>query len=603
MSLLLDALKRAEDAKRAKAEAAAGTSQPIADGNSPPAAESAPLHASPVAASATPAPAPISAVAPAEIASDSTEPGPWFPLLSLEVVESRGVDPVSLSELTLESARTPSPSDGADGGTPPMAMEALLASKLGVGVAKQARQLPGQSSAATAAFRAARTASVPAELVLPAADMPALALYAIESDLRAATAGPHVTATAPANPALDSSNREAIKNAFAVKQSVKPGIGAKAKWALPLIGVLLAGLGAGGWYVWNEMNRFARPGVARSPAPTPAAAVALTPAPAALPQAAPHAAPAQPAAPQAAPAQAGAANQQALTTAAAKPAATGPAPEVDAPLPPLLPPPATQVREARAPTIAKVEPMTPREAIARRIEALPASGADATTRVKLALAKPTSAPQISPALSAGYAALAAGDYALAKRRYAEAISANANSADAHLGFATAAARDGESADFALAIRHYQRVLEIDPRNSTASAALIVLGGGPGAASSGAPRSVAAQEAALRMLVSQDPNAANAHFLLGNLFAENRRWREAQQAFFEAARLQPQNADYSYNLAVSLDHLGQGAAAADFYKRARAATSKGQFDTAAVDRRIAALSSKPNATNSGGTGSR
>ena len=600
MSLLLDALKRAEDAKRAKAEAAAGTSQPIADGNSPPAAESAPPHASPVAASATPppAPAPVSAVAPAEIASDSPEPGPWFPLLSLEVVESRGVDPVSLSGLTPESARTPSPSDGADGGTPPMAMEALLASKLGVAVAKQARQLPGQSSAATAAFRAARTASVPAGLVLPAADMPALALYAIESDLRAGTAGPHVTAAASTNPALDSSNREAIKNAFAVKQSVKPGIGSKAKWALPLIGVLLAGLGAGGWYVWNEMNRFARPGVARSPAPTPAALVALTPAPAALPQAAPQAAPAQPA-----PVQAGAANQQALTTAAAKTAATGPALEVDAPLPPLLPPPATQVREARAPKIAKIEPMTPREAIARRIEALPASGADATTRVKLALAKPTSAPQISPALSAGYAALAAGDYALAKRRYAEAISANANSADAHLGFATAAARDGESADFALAIRHYQRVLEIDPRNSTASAALIVLGGGPGVASSGAPRSVAAQEAALRMLVSQDPSAANAHFLLGNLFAENRRWREAQQAFFEAARLQPQNADYSYNLAVSLDHLGQGAAAADFYKRARAATSKGQFDTAAVDRRIAALSSKPNATNSGGTGSR
>ena len=93
--------------------------------------------------------------------------------------------------------------------------------------------------------------------------------------------------------------------------------------------------------------------------------------------------------------------------------------------------------------------------------------------------------------------------------------------------------------------------------------------------------------------------ANAHFLLGNLYAENRRWRDAQQAYFEAARLQPQNADYNYNLAVSLDHLGQGAAAADFYKRALAATSKGQFDTAAVDRRIRALSTKPSAgTNEG-----
>jgi len=598
VSLLLDALKRAEDAKRAKAEAATGSSPPSADGSNPPAAGSAPTHAAPVAASATPPLALDSTVAPAEIASESTVPQASSQLLALEVVESRGVDPVSLSARNPTAVPMPSAADeSTNGGAPPMTMEALLASELGIPVPKQARQAPAQTSAATAAFRAARTSSVPTEPISPAPAMPALELYAIESGPRAGAAGPDVIPTLPANPALDSSNREAIKNAFAVKQSAKPRLGSKAKWALPLIGVLFSGLGAGGWYMWNEMNRISRPGVARSLVPSPANVVvsspAATPAAAALPQAPP----------QAAPAQAGAVNEPALTTAGAPPPAASPVPEVDAPLPPLLPPPATQVREARAPMIAKIEPMTPREAVARRIEALPPTGADATTRVKLALAKPTSAPQISPALSAGYAALASGDYALAKRRYAEAISANANSADAHLGFATAAARGGESADFALAIRHYQRVLEIDPRNSTATAALIVLGGGPGAASSGAPRSVAEQETALRILISQDPNAANAHFLLGNLFAESRRWREAQQAYFEAARLQPQNADYSYNLAVSLDHLGQGAAAADFYKRALAATSKGQFDTAAVDRRITALSNKPSATNNGDTGNR
>jgi len=593
MSLLLDALKRAEDAKRAKAEAATGSSPPIADGSNPPAAGSAPTHAAPVAASATPPPVLDSTGAPAEIASESTVPQASSQRLALEVVESRGVDPVSLSARNPAAVPAPSPSDDSHGGAPPMTMEALLASELGIPVSKQARQAPAQTSAATAAFRAARTSSVPTEPILPAPAMPALELYAIESGPRAATAGPDAIPTLPANPALDSSNREAIKNAFAVKQSAKPGLGSKAKWALPLIGVLLSGLGAGGWYVWNEMNRISRPGMARSPAPSPANVAVSTPAPAALPQTPPQAAPAQP----------GTANEQASTNTAANPVTAGPVPEVDAPLPPLLPPPATQLREARAPTIAKIEPMTPREAIARRIEALPPAGADGTTRVKLALAKPSSAPQISPALSAGYAALASGDYALAKRKYAEAISVNTNSADAHLGFATAAARGGESADFALAIRHYQRVLEIDPRNSTANAALIVLGGGPGAASSGAPRSAAEQETALRTLIRQDPNAANAHFLLGNLFAETRRWREAQQAYFEAARLQPQNADYSYNLAVSLDHLGQGAAAADFYKRALAATSKGQFDTAAVDRRITALSNRRTTTNNGDTGNR
>ena len=576
MSLLLDALKRAEDAKRAKAEAASGSPQATPDNvpAQPPAETSAEVAAlSPEALDAVPAKAPA--------ATESIEPPPAIPVLSLESVESRSAD--AASQIGRATATTPIPEAIVESKPPlpAMTMEELLASELGVPAPKQTRQAPIQTSAATAAFRATRS-SVKTEGISPSVEKPALELFAIESAQEnvATRPEPPKTASPPPSSAVESSNREAVKNAFAVKQAAKPN--SKAKWALPLIAVLLSGLGAGGWYVWNEMNRFSRPGIARSPAPMPA-------------NAAPKPAPTDVAI--ATPPQPNPTSEQTAVAATAKPAEAAPEVGVDAPLPPLLPPPATQLREARAPIVAKMAPMTPREAIVRGIEALPPMNAEGAAKVKLTLARSTVEPQVSPALTAGYVALSSGDYPLAKRRYAEAIAANTNSADAHLGFATAAARGGEAADLALAVRHYQRVLEIDPRNSTANAALIVLAGG--GSTNGAPRSVAEQEGALRMIVSQDPSAANAHFLLGNLYAENRRWRDAQQAYFEAARLQPQNADYNYNLAVSLDHLGQGAAAADFYKRALAATSKGQFDTAAVDRRIRALSTKPSAgTNEG-----
>ena len=63
--------------------------------------------------------------------------------------------------------------------------------------------------------------------------------------------------------------------------------------------------------------------------------------------------------------------------------------------------------------------------------------------------------------------------------------------------------------------------------------------------------------------------------------------EAQQAYFEAYRLESENADYLYNLAVSLDHLKQPKLALEYYLKAQAAQPKsgGQFDTAAVSRRV------------------
>lgn len=534
MSLLLDALKRAEDAKRAKAEAATGSQS---EQSNP--AESASTKTSGALA--------LEDSRRLENATDAVD----VPLLSLEVDDHHAGKPVLSARLAISAAEVstsePTPS------APALTLEAMLDSELGYTDGKKSEQ-PPLTLAVTPTH--SKSLNSPQSLI-------ELENTPTQADI-ASVAAPAPTPTPTPAPDLES-NRQAIKNAFAVKQTATNP--AKAKWILPVVSVLIAAAGVGSWYVWNEVNRLNKPGVALVLRPASATA---TPPPAVA----------------------------AITTEnAASPTADGKPTTVranDAPaaLPPLLPPPATQIKDERKTAPQTPAPATPREAVARKIDALPPLGG-AENGANRILLKPSSAnvQTVSTALSAGYAALIGGDYATAKRRYAEAISANNNNVDAHLGFATAAARSGDASDLALAITHYQRVLELDPRNSTASAALIVFSAGPATGrttAGGASNPLAEKESELKLLIAHDPTSANAHYLLGNLYAEQRRWRDAQQSFFEATRLAPQIADYSYNLAVSLDNLNQAVSAANFYRRALSATTKGQFDTAAVQRRISQL---------------
>ncbi|MEE9551961.1 MAG: hypothetical protein V3V89_02845, partial [Gammaproteobacteria bacterium] len=88
-----------------------------------------------------------------------------------------------------------------------------------------------------------------------------------------------------------------------------------------------------------------------------------------------------------------------------------------------------------------------------------------------------------------------------------------------------------------------------------------------------------------------PEAPFLYFTLGNLYANQSRWADAQQAFFDAYRLATNNSDYAYNLAVSLEHIGQNSTALDYYNVALelADDSRVNFNTATVIARIDALS--------------
>ena len=84
-----------------------------------------------------------------------------------------------------------------------------------------------------------------------------------------------------------------------------------------------------------------------------------------------------------------------------------------------------------------------------------------------------------------------------------------------------------------------------------------------------------------------------YFSLGNLYAGQARWPDAEQAYFEAYQKNPANADYAYNLAVSLEHINQSKPALNYYQKARDLMQPGnvQFDPVRLDARINQLKAR------------
>ena len=138
-----------------------------------------------------------------------------------------------------------------------------------------------------------------------------------------------------------------------------------------------------------------------------------------------------------------------------------------------------------------------------------------------------------------------------------------------------------SGEYERAAGYYVEVLRRNPRDPAAQAGLMALQ---------EDLDPLAGETRVKSLIADNPGDSNLHFSLGNLYAEQSRWAEGQQAYFEALSLEPDNPDFEFNLAVSLDRLGQRKAAHDWYRRATdmAGTRPATFPSSAAERRIAAL---------------
>lgn len=173
----------------------------------------------------------------------------------------------------------------------------------------------------------------------------------------------------------------------------------------------------------------------------------------------------------------------------------------------------------------------------------------------LTLIAKAQSPGVDPTLLAAYQAFTRGEDSLAQQKYRQVLQQDVHNIDALLGMAAIAQRQGRDAD---AQGWYQKVLEIEPRNTIAQSAMVT---------PKANTDVVGTESRIKSMIAQQPDGANLHAALGNLYAEQSQWPSAQEAYFNASRLAPNNADYAFNLAISLDQMGKSSLALKQYQRA------------------------------------
>jgi tetratricopeptide (TPR) repeat protein len=320
------------------------------------------------------------------------------------------------------------------------------------------------------------------------------------------------------------------------------------------IGLLLtAGAGYGG-YVWWQMqpkSAYSTAAVQNAPKAAPAAQVNQAPAPQATPVGAET--PQVPAAtsPGAPPV---AAKAAATASALAEPQAAGPKGPVFA-------------KSGAGPAAA------PRPAPAAGAPAAgPARGERSTISIKPAVLA------VDPLVERGFESYQRGDLAGSRETYQQVLQREPLNRDALLGLA---AIDVRMRSFDAAEARYVKLLELDPRDVNAHAGLMALRGQIDPVQS---------ESRLKTLIAANPDASGLYFSLGNQYAQQSRWTEAQAAYFKAYAGDSENADFAFNLAVSLDQLRQKALALQYYNRALAlaANRPASFDPAQIHTRVQEL---------------
>ncbi|MDP1654375.1 MAG: hypothetical protein Q8L56_16815 [Rhodocyclaceae bacterium] len=162
--------------------------------------------------------------------------------------------------------------------------------------------------------------------------------------------------------------------------------------------------------------------------------------------------------------------------------------------------------------------------------------------------------KLDPALEKAHQAFNRGELELARTAWLSALQADPRNADALHGLAAIAQQGGQTQQ---AVDYYLLALEADPKDALALSGL---------ASLSVATDTRQTENRLKTLLAELPDSPYLNFALGNLYAQDKRWAEAQQAYFKAHTADPANPDYLYNLAVSLDHLHQPRLAAQYYER-------------------------------------
>lgn len=164
-------------------------------------------------------------------------------------------------------------------------------------------------------------------------------------------------------------------------------------------------------------------------------------------------------------------------------------------------------------------------------------------------------PQDITGLSRAYAAFQQGDLKIAQRDYSRVLQTDPTNRDALLGLAAIALQRYNSTQ---AQHYYQQVLKLYPQDTFAQVGLIDALGN---------RAPDYSESQLKSLLKNAPDAASIHFSLGNFYARQGQWNQAQAAYFSAYRYHNNHPDYAYNLAISLDQINQPQLALTYYQTA------------------------------------
>ena len=174
-----------------------------------------------------------------------------------------------------------------------------------------------------------------------------------------------------------------------------------------------------------------------------------------------------------------------------------------------------------------------------------------------------------------------GSYTEAESLYRSVLVKNPTNIDALHGLALVAVASGR---YQLAVATYLQVLDYYPSDPVSIADLTNLTNLHGASG----QNFYETESALKKLIGRHQEwDSRLYFALGNVYAANSRWLEAQRSYFEAHAREQNNPDYAYNLAVVLDYLNKREMAVEYYHMALdlASQSPSGFDEGRVRTRI------------------
>ena len=199
-----------------------------------------------------------------------------------------------------------------------------------------------------------------------------------------------------------------------------------------------------------------------------------------------------------------------------------------------------------------------------------------STNSRLSIERTNTVDPVTEKINNAWLAYEEANYTQAQRLYRDVLDIEGSNRDALLGLGAIAVLEKNRVT---AREIYLSLLDLDPRDPIATAAIASLHSDESSLSS--------DREYLLLMLKNNPSAPHLNFALGNVYAQLNKWTAAQQRYFNAWQHDKENADYLFNLAVSMDQLSKQQQAIEFYRDSllKASNKHVSFSREAVQKRI------------------